>query len=89
MIRTGLKRPNLHLSVSKDHERLLALLDMLEKDERFNGGSVIVYCSLRAQCEEVSSYLSTHGVQADYYHAVRYVCVCVCFVCMHVCTYEV
>ncbi len=70
VIRTGLRRTNLHLSVSKDNERLLALLDMLEKDDRFREGSVIVYCSLRAQCEEVASYLSTHGVQADYYHAV-------------------
>jgi superfamily II DNA helicase RecQ len=34
-------------------------------------GSVIVYCSLRSQCQTIATYLSTHGVQADYYHAGR------------------
>ena len=71
VIRAGLLRPNLHLSVSTESERQLALLNLLTRDPRFKSGSIIVYCSLRAQCQTLAQYLSTHSVQADYYHAGR------------------
>ena len=71
IIRSDLLRQNLRLTVSRDKNRQLSLLDMLQKDHRFKTGSVIVYCSLRAQCEDVAKYLVGQSVSADYYHAGR------------------
>ena len=65
VIRTGLLRPNLHLSVSTESERQMALLNLLQRDPRFKTGSVIVYCSLRTQCQTMATYLTTHSVQAE------------------------
>jgi RecQ family ATP-dependent DNA helicase len=71
IVRSDLVRKNLRLTVSKDKNRQLSLLDMLQKDPRFKTGSVIVYCSLRAQCEDVAKYLIGQSVSAAYYHAGR------------------
>jgi len=71
VIRAGLLRPNLHMSVSNENERQQSLLNLLDRDARFKTGSVIVYCSLRAQCQTMANFLSTHSIQADYYHAGR------------------
>ena len=71
IIRSDILRPNLRLTVSRDKNRQLSTLDLLQKDPRFKKGSVIVYCSLRAQCEDLAKYLRGHSVSADYYHAGR------------------
>ena len=71
VIRAGLLRPNLHLSVSSEQEKQSALLTLLAQDVRFKSGSCIIYCSLRAQCQSIADYLNAHSVQADYYHAGR------------------
>jgi RecQ family ATP-dependent DNA helicase len=71
IVRSDLLRKNLRLTVSRDKNRQLSLLDMLQKDPRFKTGSVIVYCSLRAQCEDVAKYLIGQSVSAAYYHAGR------------------
>ena len=71
IVRSDLLRKNLRLTVSRDKNRQLGVLDMLQKDPRFKSGSVIVYCSLRAQCEDVAKYLIGQSVSAAYYHAGR------------------
>jgi RecQ family ATP-dependent DNA helicase len=71
IVRSDLLRKNLRLTVSRDKNRQLSLLDMLQKDPRYKTGSVIVYCSLRAQCEDVAKYLIGQSVSAAYYHAGR------------------
>eukprot|EP00961_Rhodomonas_salina_P186164 2513397-Rhodomonas_salina.1 len=40
VVRAGLLRDNLRLSVSRDMDRQSALLDLLTKDRRFSAGSV-------------------------------------------------
>ncbi len=71
IVRSDLLRKNLRLTVSRDKNRQLSLLDILQKDPRFKSGPVIVYCSLRAQCEDVAKYLIGQSVSAAYYHAGR------------------
>jgi superfamily II DNA helicase RecQ len=41
VVRAGLLRPNLHLSVSAETERQLALLNLLERDPRFKTASIL------------------------------------------------
>jgi RecQ family ATP-dependent DNA helicase len=71
IIRSDVLRPNLRLTVSRDKNRQLGTLDMLQKDPRFKKGPVIVYCSLRTQCEDLAKYLKGQSVSADFYHAGR------------------
>lgn len=59
VIRTGLLRENLHLSVSRDSERMTALLDMLQKDRRY-----VTSCMCDASCRcTTSSFQHTWNLQ--------------------------
>eukprot|EP00898_Chlorokybus_atmophyticus_P007538 jgi/Chlat1/7786/Chrsp66S07247 len=67
-------RNNLHLSVSHSKERStqrrLEDLDLLLKTPRFAAAkSIIVYCSMKYDTDEVADYLSACGFRAQSYHA--------------------
>ncbi|EKX43129.1 RecQL4 DNA/RNA helicase, partial [Guillardia theta CCMP2712] len=70
-VRVGIVRPNLFLSVSREQSKRSALVQLLREDKCFSKGSVIVYCQLRSECEEVAKLLSYHKLSADFYHAGR------------------
>jgi len=69
VVRTSVVRPNLRYDVEQaanGERRLRVLLDRLQ---RVDGASAIVYARSRRSTESVARVLSGHGVRAEAYHA--------------------
>ena len=63
---SGFERPNLYFEVQKPGNKYMALLDFLKGKKERSG---IVYCSTRANVEEVCENLNRDGYSASRYHA--------------------
>ncbi|MCL2201085.1 MAG: DNA helicase RecQ [Oscillospiraceae bacterium] len=63
---TGFERPNLFFEVKHPKEKYGALLNFLQSRKERSG---IVYCSTRANVEEVCEGLNNSGYKASRYHA--------------------
>ena len=65
VIKSSFERKNLCYTVHKCSDKLGALLNLLSRTE----GSTIVYMRSRAKCEQISSFLTSQGHSASFYHA--------------------
>lgn len=65
IIRSGFERPNLSYVVRNVEDKLGHLLRVCRSVK----GSGIVYVRVRKKCEEITSFLKSQGVEADFYHA--------------------
>jgi superfamily II DNA helicase RecQ len=68
-------RPNLVFEVRDKPPKYLDALNFLvdEIQSQCKGQSGIVYCMTKNESEEVSNFLTHHGVKCDYYHAGEFV----------------
>ncbi len=69
VVRTSVVRPNLRYDiehVTNQNDRLELLIERLQ---RLEGGSAIVYARSRRSCEEIARALQSHGLNLDHYHA--------------------
>ncbi|KAL3690660.1 hypothetical protein R1sor_004311 [Riccia sorocarpa] len=62
-------RDNLVLTVSREQNRLKALLKMLNESPYSDAKSIIIYCTFQVEADNVSDFLQRSGVQAKSYHA--------------------
>lgn len=67
VVRESVNRPNIRLQVSQKRRAKQQLLSFLMKDGMAQPG--IVYCRSRSKTEELSKWLTSHGIQATCYHA--------------------
>ncbi len=58
-------RPNLSYSVFDPPAKQTKLLEILKNTT----GSSVVYCKSRKQTQQIASFLTMHGINADFYHA--------------------
>ncbi|KAJ3440895.1 atp-dependent DNA helicase q4 [Anaeramoeba flamelloides] len=70
VIRFSPIRDNLHLSASlTSNEKRFNDLQILLSNKRFSKGSIIIYCSYKAQCDYFARSLRNHGYKSESYHS--------------------
>ena len=62
-------RSNLHLSVSRDHDRMGALMRMLQSDKFKDLESIIIYVHFTRTADELAIRLNGQGFSAQSYHS--------------------
>ncbi|KAL2623514.1 hypothetical protein R1flu_003719 [Riccia fluitans] len=62
-------RDNLSLTVSKEPDRLKALLKLLQESPYSEARSIIIYCTFQVEADIISDFLQQSGIQAKSYHA--------------------
>jgi ATP-dependent DNA helicase RecQ len=65
VFKISFERKNLHYLVIKEENKLRRLIKILSKVP----GTAVVYVRNRKQCEEISKFLNSNGIVADFYHA--------------------
>ena len=68
VIGTSVIRENLIISVSKDRDKFNSVFQLL-KSNRFNKGSVIVYCQYKYETEKLALFLSNNSISAYPFHS--------------------
>jgi len=69
VVRCSVIRPNLHLNASLADDRHLELIKLLNSTPFSDFNSIIIYCMLQRETDELAGYLQMKGFDAVSYHA--------------------
>jgi ATP-dependent DNA helicase Q4 len=69
VVRCSVIRPNLHLNASLAEDRHLELVKLLNSKPFSEFNSIIIYCMLQRETDELAGYLQMKGFDAASYHA--------------------
>lgn len=69
VVRCSVIRPNLHLNASLAEDRHLELVKLLNAKPFSEFNSIIIYCMLQRETDELAGYLQMKGFDAASYHA--------------------